>query len=106
AAGAARAVAEIGRDDQRPRAADLHPGNTLIPAADHLPGAELERKRLTVVLRAVELLAVAVGGLRVVQPPGVVNAHGLAGRRRRAGADLAVRDLQAGDVIHKPLIVP
>src|SRR6185312_8003685 len=54
AARAARAVAERRRDDQRALAADFHPGDPLVPALDDLAGAELERKRLAAIERAVE----------------------------------------------------
>src|SRR5919206_421578 len=49
AAGAAGAVAEIRRNDQGARAADLHAGDALIPAANHVTGAEFEGERLAVV---------------------------------------------------------
>src|SRR4029077_18192860 len=90
AAGAALAVSELGRNDERARAADFHPGHALVPAANDLPAPQLERERLAMVLRAVELLAVFIGGLRVVQPPGVVHGDLTAALRLRASADLAV----------------
>src|SRR5450759_3153795 len=65
---ATRAVAELGGNDERARAADLHAGDALIPAANHRAGAELERERLPVIARAVELLAAVIRRLRVVQP--------------------------------------
>src|SRR4051794_24316702 len=46
AARALRAVAEVRRDHQQPAAADLHPGDALVPALDDLPLAERERERL------------------------------------------------------------
>src|SRR5262245_59019520 len=56
-AGAARAVAEVGRDQQRALAADLHAGHALVPALDDLALAEAERERAAAIERAVELLA-------------------------------------------------
>src|SRR6266849_222347 len=93
-AGAALSVPELGRDNQRALAADFHPGDALVPAADHLPATQLERERLAMVLRAVELLPVLVGGLRVVQPTGVVHRHLMPALRFSARADLAVGHLQ------------
>src|SRR5256714_12038864 len=101
AAGAALTVAQLRRDDQRALAANLHPGNALVPAADDLPAAQLERERLAVVLRAVEFLPVLVGGLRVVQPAGVMHTHLMAALRLCTCADFAVGNLQARDVVHK-----
>src|SRR5215475_9302437 len=57
AAGAARAVAELGRDDQRALAADLHAGDALVPAGDHATHADRKLERLLAIDRAVELLA-------------------------------------------------
>src|SRR5215207_3089305 len=91
AAGAPRAVAEFRRYDQRALAADLHGGNTLVPAADHLPHADLEFERLVAVHRRVELLALLAV---LVKPSGIMHDAGLAGLRRGAGAFLAVDDLQ------------
>src|SRR4051794_12955928 len=54
-AGAAAAVAERRRNDERALAADLHAGDPLIPAGDHLAAAEHERERLVAIARAVEL---------------------------------------------------
>src|SRR5512139_820339 len=42
AAGTARAVAQLGRNDQRALTAHLHALHTLVPALDHHPGAERE----------------------------------------------------------------
>src|SRR4051794_14346400 len=58
AAGAALAVAELRRNDERPLSTDLHAGDTLIPAADDRARTEAEFERLAVIPRAVELLAV------------------------------------------------
>src|SRR5581483_1677784 len=77
---AAGAVAEVGRNDQRSRTADLHPGHALIPAANDFAGAELERKGLVAIAGAVEFLSVAIRCLRVVEPARVMHGHALAGR--------------------------
>src|SRR5580704_7807067 len=79
AAGAARPVAELGRDDQGALAADLHAGDALVPAGDDLMPAERELERLAAVERAVELLAL---GAILVEPAGVVHDAGLTGLRR------------------------
>src|SRR3954469_11510692 len=55
AAGAARAVAQLGRDQQRPLAAHLHAGHAFVPTLDHLAATEPERERAAPVQRAVEL---------------------------------------------------
>src|SRR5262249_36420488 len=54
-------------------------------------------KRLTAVDRTVELLAL---GAILIEPAGVVHDAGLASLRGRAGAHLAVHDLQAGSCGH------
>src|SRR5436309_15661138 len=41
-----RPVALVGRDDEQPPAADLHPDQPLVPTPDDLPHAELEVDRL------------------------------------------------------------
>src|SRR5215212_3855706 len=52
------AVGEVGRDDEQPAAALLHPGHALVPARDDLAGAQRERERLgPAVPGGVELLA-------------------------------------------------
>src|SRR5262249_33615528 len=68
AAGAARAVAEFGRDHERALAADLHAGDTLVPALDDLAAAEREAEWLAAVERAVELLAFLA---LIVEPAGI-----------------------------------
>src|SRR3978361_2178791 len=73
-AGAARAIAQIRRDDQRALAADMHGGDALVPALDHLALAEGEGERLVPVERAVELLALLAVD---EQPARVVDRHGL-----------------------------
>src|ERR1700704_1205401 len=92
AARAARPVAEFGRDDQGALAADLHGGDALVPAADHPALAQGKFEGLAAVDRAVELLAL---GAVLIEPAGIVHDGGLARLGCRAGADLAVRDLQA-----------
>src|SRR3546814_1044827 len=65
---AARTIGKIWRDQQGPLAADLHVGDTLVPALDHLAVAELELERLAALVGAVEVTA----GLVVFpQPAGV-----------------------------------
>src|SRR6185437_13286659 len=83
-AGAARAVTQRGRDDQRALAAFLHAGDAFVPALDDLAAAEIELERLGTVERAVEFLAL---GAVLVQPAGVVDRDAMAGRRDLAGAD-------------------
>src|SRR6476661_7733576 len=75
AAGAAVAVAQVGRDGELAPTADLHAGDALVPALDHSAGAEGEVERSTAVPRRVELLP---GRER---PARVVGAHRAAGRR-------------------------
>src|SRR5947207_1524258 len=91
AAGAARAIAEFRWNDQRALASDLHRADALVPAADHLPYADLEFERLVAVDRRVELLALLAV---LVEPSRIMHDAGLAGLRRGAGAFLAVDDLQ------------
>src|SRR6516165_5409292 len=86
-AGAAGAIAELGRDVQRALAADPHPGHTLVPAGDDLLGAERELERLAAVDRAVELLAL---GAIVRQQSGVVHGNFVAGFSGGALAGLCV----------------
>src|SRR5439155_26283105 len=84
AAGAPGAIAELGRDHQRAFAADLHPGDALVPAFDDLLLTECEIEGLAAIERAVELgplLAI------VVEPAGVMDADLVAGRRGGAVAD-------------------
>src|SRR5439155_131739 len=59
------------------------PGNTLVPALDHLLGAERKSERLAAVERAVEFGALLVV---VVQPAGVMDADLVARGRLGAGA--------------------
>src|SRR5204862_2170470 len=87
AAGAARAVAERGRDDEDARAAFLHPLHAFVPAADHHAAAELELEWIVAVLARIEL-----GALRavLVEPAGVVDGNGAAGVGALAAADEGV----------------
>src|SRR5580658_4085602 len=92
AAGAARAIAQVRRNDQRALAADMHGGDAFVPALDDLALADRERKRLVPVERAVEFLALfAVDE----QPASIVDRHRLAGLRHGSGARLDVDDAQA-----------
>src|SRR6202158_1960621 len=92
AAGAARAIAQVRRNDQRALAADMHGGEAFVPALDDLALAEREGKRRAPVERAVEFLALLAVD---EQPAGVIDRHGLAGLRRGSGARLDVDDAQA-----------
>src|ERR1700678_561253 len=92
AAGAARAIAQVRRNDQRALTADMHGGDAFVPALDDLALADRERKRLVPVERAVEFLALfAVDE----QPASIVDRHRLAGLRHGSGARLDVDDAQA-----------
>jgi hypothetical protein len=80
------------RNDERALAADLHGGDAFVPPGDHLALADRKFERLVAIDGGVELLALDP---ILVKPAGVVHHAGLAGFRGRAGADLAVDDLQA-----------
>src|SRR5438105_2468746 len=86
--GAPAAVAQAGRDDEAAAAADLHPGDTLVPPADHLTAAQLEAEGVATVPGGVELLAGAPG------VAGVVHLDGVAGLGLLTLADLDVLDHQ------------
>src|SRR6266545_2146335 len=86
--GAVRAIAEIRRDDQLSLPADFHSHHALVPAFDHLPDADDELEGLTAIDRAVKLGP-------VFEPAGVMNCHGLSGRRAFPGSDDLVNILQA-----------
>ncbi len=88
AAGAARAVREIGWDDELPGAADLHGRHALVPSFDDLTAADGERERLAAIFRAVELLPVG-------EPARVVHDRRLSRLRRGARPDLHVDVLQS-----------
>src|SRR5688572_11925558 len=79
AARAACAVAELRRDQQHARAADLHALHAFVPAGDHHAAAKIEAERIVAILAGVELAAARVGRLGVVQPAGVVHGHLAAG---------------------------
>src|SRR5688572_25661416 len=98
AAGAACAVPVRRGERQRAPPADLHSGNALIPAANHLAGAQAECKRVVPIARAVELHPLVVGGRGIVQPAGVVHRDAPAGRRFVATADDRIGLDQLGDV--------
>src|SRR6476659_1730536 len=89
---AARAIAERGRNDQRALAADLHGGDTLVPALDDAALADRKIERLVAVDGGVEFLALLAV---LIEPAGVVHDASLAGFRRGTGAFLAVDDLQS-----------
>src|SRR6478609_8152442 len=86
AAGAARAIAEIGWDDQRALAADLHGRNAFVPTGDHLALADRKFERLVAVYRRVEFLALLAV---LVEPTGIMHDADLPRLRRSAGAFLA-----------------
>src|SRR5690606_39858602 len=91
--GAAGAIAQAGRDDQRARAALLHPLHALVPALDHHARAEREDEGLAAILAGIELAAL----LAVIkQPAGVVHGDVAAGRGLGTAADDGVFVLQAG----------
>src|ERR1700728_1601821 len=92
AAGAARAVAEIGRNDQSAFAADLHGGDAFVPAGDDVVSADRKLEWLAAIDRAVEFLAL---GAVLIQPAGIMHDADLAGLRRSAGAGLGVGELQS-----------
>src|SRR6185437_3680869 len=93
AAGAARAVAERRRDDERALAADLHGGDALVPTLDDLARADRKIERLVAIDRGVEFLALRAV---LVEPAGVMHLDGLAALRRGASAYFHVDDLKAG----------
>ena len=62
----AGAVGEIRRDDQLAAAADLHPGDALVPARDHLTGAELEAEGFAAAPGRVECFAALVADADVL----------------------------------------
>src|SRR6516162_10913141 len=89
AAGAACAVAERGRNDQRALAADLHGGNALVPAGDHAVLADRKLERLIAIDGGIEFLALLAV---LVEPAGIVHHASLSGLRRGAGTDLGIDD--------------
>src|ERR1700692_3886815 len=73
ASGAALTVGEFRGNDEPPALSNLHAGHALIPTLDDLAGAHREAKRLALLERAVELLALVVRCGGVIQPAGVVH---------------------------------
>jgi hypothetical protein len=59
--------------------------------------AQPELERIVAIARAVELLALVIGGCGFVQPAGVMHANGLPAPGLRAGALLGVVFLEFGD---------
>src|ERR1035438_2862191 len=76
---AVAAVGEFRRDRQLHLVADLHGGDTKIPAADDLARAKDKSKRLVTIHGAVELFAVG-------ERAGVMDGHEIALFRDRASA--------------------
>src|SRR6185312_11496004 len=93
AAGAGRAVAERGRDDQGALAADLHRSDALVPALDDAAAADRKLERLVAVMRTVEFLALHAVD---VEPAGIVHDGGLARFGRGAGTDCLIDHLKSG----------
>src|SRR5688500_7912896 len=85
-AGAPRAIAELGRDDEQALASDLHAGHALVPALDH-PAASQGKRERPAPARAVELLSALVLRRRIMQPAGVVHLDGIPGNGFLALAD-------------------
>src|SRR5262249_55000685 len=97
AAGAVRTVAERRRDDEPTLAADLHPLDALVPALDHLAGAEAKAEgHAAVLVGAVDLAPLVIRHARVEQPERVEHLDLLAARRGGAVALLQILDLQRG----------
>src|SRR5579863_5842988 len=92
AAGAARAITELRRNDQSALAADFHRGDTFVPARNHLALSDRKLERIVAIDRGVELLALLA---ILVEPAGVMHDANLAGLWRGAGAYLGVDDLQS-----------
>lgn len=78
-AGAARAIAQLRRDDETATAAGLHRWDAVaasdahVPALDDLAGANAEGERPAAVVRAVKLHSVALQLARVVCPAARAN---------------------------------
>src|SRR4029453_12986806 len=70
---AALAVSERRGNHQAALATNLHPGHTLVPAPDHVSGAEPELEGLARIARAVELLAFGLRRIGIVEPAGVMH---------------------------------
>src|SRR5574343_680915 len=94
AAGAARAVAQIGRDDQLAAAAHFHALYAFVPATEHHAGAQGEFERIIAVVAGIEFRAFAA--VVVLQPAGVVHGDVLASFGFGAFAHAQFDVLQAG----------
>lgn len=94
AARAAGTIAEVSWNHERTSAANLHAGDALVPPLDDHARPKAESKWLAPISGAVELLAMLIGSIGVVQPPGVVNGDLCTRRRRGAATDLGIRDLE------------
>ena len=84
----ASTVSQVWRNGQFAFAANFHAGYAFIPALDHLSLSQGEWKRLTAVLRAVELGAIS-------QPSGVVHLHLLTEVRSSTRANYQVFVLES-----------
>jgi hypothetical protein len=73
-------------------AADLHPGHALVPAGDHVTGAQRERERLAAVPGGVEL------------PPGRPRVADVLHRAGRAGDGLGAATARARDHGHRMVV--
>src|SRR3990172_186081 len=105
AAGAARAVAELGRNDELAPPAHLHALHAFVPALDDVAGGEREFERGAALLARIELAALLAA---VEQPPGVVHADFLAGARLGTFAEGEVLDHESagcGDFGHGSISV-
>src|SRR5205085_6729800 len=105
AAGAARAVAQVGRNGELALAADFHAGDALFPAADHFAAPEREHERLAAILARVEFAARLSSR---IEPAGVMHADSLPVGGGRAVADNQVLDQKTArrlDGIHGTLSV-
>src|SRR3978361_1388004 len=76
AAGAARTVAQLRRNDQGALAAHFHGGYALVPAADALPVTDRKFERRVAVDRRVEFLALDPV---LIEPAGVMHDADLTG---------------------------
>src|SRR4029077_2527867 len=83
------AVAERSGDDELALAADLHPGDSLVPAGDHLAHSDLEG------VRAPAGLAAGVENRPGGQPPRVLDRDVHALLRDVAGPHLELDELES-----------
>lgn len=91
-----RAIAHIRGDDEGALATHLHASHTLVPALNHTASTQGKGEGAAAVDRAVELLALALGLARVIEPARVVNHHGLSGNRLGSLANRVVDGGEAG----------